>query len=180
MSNINSLAPHIIFIHKWFLFIILKKKSVVLYYSLFLFTLPPPRWHKLPPPVYLNGLILFSDKTPHLFAPATYIYNVYGVVACWLVTYVGVWLMSGGCCSWYSPYGGFCSCGSDSGWGARGGGDHSMRSAKKNPRFYRRGGLFVAVWRREWQRFQTRQFLRSLNLARRSNIIFSLHFYKST
>ena len=62
---------------------------------------------------------------------------------------------------------------------ARGGGNHSMRSAKKNPHFI---GvvLFVAVWRCEWQRFQTEEFLRSLNLARRSNIIFSLHFYKST
>ena len=27
-----------------------------------------------PPPIYLNGLILFPDKTPPLFAPATYLY----------------------------------------------------------------------------------------------------------
>ena len=49
-----------------------------MYYSLFfLFTLPPPtNMTQITPTtcIYLNGLILFPDKTLPLFAPATYLY----------------------------------------------------------------------------------------------------------
>lgn len=108
-----------------------------------------------PTRIYLNGLLReFPDKTPPL-PPATYLY----------IMFMG--LLRG-----TLPYGGFCSWGGETwAWEARGGGDHSMRSAKK---IHTLIGvvLFVAVWRCEWQRFQTEEFLRSLNLARRFNIIF--------
>ena len=70
-----------------------KEERSVILFSFFLFV--PHQWNLHHPPIYLNGLILFSDKTPPL-PPATYLYIiVYEVVACWPVPYVGMWLMSG-------------------------------------------------------------------------------------
>lgn len=125
--------------------------------------------------IYLNGLILFPDKTPPL-PLATYLY-----------------IMSMGLLHGTLLYGGFCSCTLSQrlllmGWWNLGLGSKGRRrplneecKKKKNPRFLLAWCCLCCCWlRREWQRFQTKQFLRSLNLARRSNIIFSLHFYKST
>lgn len=107
-----------------------------MYYSLFLFTLilpPPQTWHKLPPPIYLNGLILFPNKTlPLPLATYLYIYNVYGVVA-W---YSPIWWLL----LMYSKPTTSAHVVVKLGLGKQGAeGGHSMRSAKKIHAFYWRG-----------------------------------------
>ena len=102
--------------------------------------------------IYLNGLILFPDKTPPL-PPATYlyIYNVYGVVACWLMTLGGVTHV-GGCC-WLKC----CYVVVKHLFAQEAEGSHSMRSAKKIHAFIGVVSCVCCCWlRREWQRFQTK------------------------